>query len=69
MNTLHDMMVDSLILGLGEIIVLFGITVILPITLSYLYLRQRKRSENNKKEIILAALEKNANIDVEELMS
>lgn len=68
MNTLHDMMVDSLRLGLGEIIVQFGITVILPITLLYLHLRQKKRSDNNKKEIILAALEKNTNIDIEELM-
>lgn len=67
-NTLNDLIFDSLLLGLGEMIVVFGITVILPITFLYLYLRQKKRSENNKKEIILAAIEKNADIDVEELM-
>lgn len=43
-NTLNDLIFDSLLLGLGEMIVVFGITVILPITFLYLYLRQKKRA-------------------------
>ena len=51
-----------------NIIIVLGVTVIMPITIVLLSLRQKMESEKNKKEIILAALEKNANIDIENLV-
>lgn len=50
------------------IIIVLGTAVILPITIVFLTSRKKMQFEKNRKEIILAALEKNANIDVEELV-
>ena len=49
-------------------IMIMGVSVILPITVISLFLRRKMDSEKIKKEIILAALEKNANIDIENLV-
>ena len=51
-----------------NIIIVLGVAVIMPITIVFLSLRQKMGSEKNKKEIILAALEKNTGIDIEELV-
>lgn len=54
-----------------DIVVLFivlGTAVILPITIVFLTSRRKMQSEKNRKEIILAALEKNADINIEELV-
>lgn len=51
-----------------SIIIVLGTAVVLPITLFYLNLKSKMESERNKKEIILSALEKNASIDIEELV-
>lgn len=51
-----------------NIIIVLGTVVILPIAVIFLSLRSKQASEKNKKEIILAALEKNAGIDIEELV-
>lgn len=48
-------------------IILLGV-IFLPFLVIFLYIRRKMESEKNKKEIILAALEKNANIDIEELV-
>ena len=48
--------------------IILGPSVVLPITIVFLFLKSKMASERNRKEIILAALEKNANIDVEELV-
>lgn len=48
--------------------IVLGTAVILPITIVFLSLRSKMASEKNRKEIILAALEKNADIDIEELV-
>lgn len=48
--------------------IVLGTAVILPITIIFLVLRGKMASERNRKEIILAALEKNADIDIEELV-
>ncbi|MBQ0021125.1 MAG: hypothetical protein KBT39_11470 [Bacteroidales bacterium] len=50
------------------ILIVLGTAVILPITIIFLVLRSKMASEKNRKEIILAALEKNADIDIEELV-
>lgn len=53
---------------LTELLVPIGICVALPISIVYLILKRKIISENNKKEIILAALEKNADVSIEELV-
>ena len=56
---------------MGIIVSLFivlGVAVVLPISIVYLSLKGKMTSEKNRKEIILAALEKNANIDIDELV-
>lgn len=49
-------------------IVALGICVALPITIVSLILKRKIESEKVRKEIILAVLEKNGNIDIEELV-
>lgn len=56
---------DKDIVGL---FIVLGTAVILPITIVFLTSRRKMQSEKNRKEIILAALEKNADIDIEELV-
>ena len=51
-----------------DLFIVLGTAVILPITIIFLALRGKMTSERNRKEIILAALEKNADIDIEELV-
>lgn len=53
---------------IAHIIIALGTAVVLPISVVFLSLRSKMASEKNKKEIILAALEKNADIDIEELV-
>ena len=48
--------------------IVLGTAVILPISIVYLSLKSKMASEKNRKDIILAALEKNANVDIEELV-
>ena len=48
--------------------IVLGTVVILPISIVYLSLKSKMASEKNRKDIILAALEKNANVDIEELV-
>lgn len=45
-----------------------GICVILPIIVVWLIIRERINRDNMRKDIILAAMEKNTDIDVEEMM-
>ena len=46
--------------NLAVIIIVLGTSVVLPILLVFFNMRRKMDSEKNKKEIILAALEKNA---------
>ena len=58
-------------MDIKDVAVLFivlGTAVILPISIVYLSLKSKMASEKNRKDIILAALEKNANVDIEELV-
>ena len=48
-------------------IILLGVIFLLFLVI-FLYIRRKMELEKNKKEIILAALEKNANIDIENLV-
>lgn len=53
---------------LEEILIPLSICVIMPITMVWMNLRSKKQADKNRTDIILAALEKNPNIDLEELM-
>ena len=55
-------------LNITAIVVVLGTSVVLPVLIVFLALRQKIESERVKKDIILAALEKDATIDVEELV-
>lgn len=56
---------DKDIVGL---FIVLGTAVVLPISIVFLSLRRKILSEKNRKEIILAAIEKNSDIDIEELV-
>lgn len=53
---------------LVQLLVPIGVAVVLPITVVAIVFRSAMASERNRKEIVLAALEKNPDIDVELLM-
>ena len=53
---------------LVQLLVPIGVAVVLPIAIVAIVFRSALASERNRKEIILAALEKNPNLDVEDLV-
>lgn len=53
---------------LVQLLVPIGVAVVLPIAIVAIVFKSALASERNRKEIVLAALEKNPDIDVEELM-
>lgn len=54
--------------NLVEILVPLGAAVVLPICVVSIIFRSAMAEDRNRKEIILAALEKNPNLDVEDLV-
>lgn len=53
---------------LVQLLVPIGVAVVLPIAVVAIVFKSVLASERNRKEIILAALEKNPNLDVEDLV-
>ena len=53
---------------LVQILVPIGVAVVLPIAIVAIVFRSALASERNRKEIVLAVLEKNPDIDVEDLV-
>ena len=53
---------------LVQILVPIGVAVVLPIAIVAIVFRSALASERNRKEIVIAVLEKNPDIDVEQLM-
>lgn len=53
---------------LVELLIPLGVAVVLPIAVVAIVFKSVLASERNRKEIILAALEKNPNLDVEDLV-
>ena len=51
-----------------EILSPIGVVVVLPVAIVAIVFKSALASERNRKEIILAALEKNPNLDVEDLV-
>ena len=54
--------------ALVEILIPIGVAVVLPVAIVAIVFKSALASDRNRKEIILAALEKNPDIDVEQLM-
>lgn len=50
------------------ILIPISVCVVLPVLIVYFVLKNKTNLENNRKEIVLAALEKNADIDIESLV-
>lgn len=53
---------------LVKLLIPLGVAVVLPITIVAIVFKSALASERNRKEIILAALEKNPNLNVEDLV-
>lgn len=53
---------------LVELLIPLGVAVVLPITIVAIVFKSVLASDRNRKEIILAALEKNPNLNVEDLV-
>ena len=51
-----------------EILIPIGVVVVLPVAIVAIVFKSALASDRNRKEIILAALEKNPNLDVEDLV-
>lgn len=54
--------------ALVETLIPIGVAVVLPVTIVAIVFKSALASDRNRKEIILAALEKNPNLDVEDLV-
>lgn len=54
--------------ALIEILIPIGVAVVLPVAIVAIVFKSALASDRNRKEIILAALEKNPDIDVEDLV-
>ncbi len=59
---------EEIIGMLEDVLVPISICVVMPITMVWLYYRGKKQADKNRTDIILTALEKNPNIDLEELI-
>ena len=61
-------MEDILVPLMEDILVPLGICAVMPVLIVWLVMRSYTRREENQKEIITAALEKNPNIDIEQIV-
>ena len=55
--------------ALTSIIVPLGVVVVLPIVIAYIAYKKKQHETNKRTEIIMAAIEKNSDIDVQEFLS
>lgn len=54
---------------LTAIIVPLGIVVVLPIAIAYIAYKKKQHETNKRSEIVMAAIEKNSDIDIQEFLS
>ena len=59
---------ESVLLNLIEMLLPVGVSVVLPIMVVWLVMRYKEHESNKRSEIILAVLEKNPDVDVEEYL-
>ncbi len=59
----------SFLVYLGDIIKPIGIFVVLPIMVVWLFLRHKKNETEKRTQIVMAAIEKNGEINVEEFIN
>ena len=53
---------------LREVLLPISITVVLPIVMVWLNIKSKKHESDNRTGVLLAAIEKNSDVDIEELM-
>ena len=51
-----------------EVLLPISITVVLPIVIVWLNIKSKKHESDNRTGVLLAAIEKNSDVDIEELM-
>lgn len=59
---------EDILVTMEDILVPLGICAVMPVLIVWLVMRSYTRREENQKEIITAALEKNPNIDIEQIV-
>lgn len=60
---------ESILHELSEMLIPIAICVVLPLVLAWLYYRNRQHTTDKRSEIVMAAIEKNADIDVQDFLS
>ncbi|MBP9992489.1 MAG: hypothetical protein KBS73_03525, partial [Bacteroidales bacterium] len=59
---------EDILFNLEDILVPLGICAVMPVLIVWLVMRSYTRRNENQKEVITVALEKNPNIDIEQLV-
>ena len=59
---------EDIIFNMEDILVPLGICAVMPVLIVWLVMRSYTRRNENQKEVITVALEKNPNIDIEQLV-
>lgn len=54
--------------GLEDILVPLGICVVFPLTIVWMYIRKRMNETNKRTQIVLAVIEKNPDVDIQEYL-
>ena len=65
---MSEAMFYQLMHGIEDIFVPLGICVVLPVMVVWLAVRHRTNDTNKRTEIVLAAINKNSDVDIEELL-
>ena len=65
---MNEEVIRQIICGLDDILVPLGICVALPVMVVWLVMRHRTNETNRRTEIVLAAINKNSDVDVEEFL-
>lgn len=65
---MNEITILRLMSGLEDILVPLGICVVLPVMVVWLVMRHKTNETNRRTEIVLATINKNADVDVEEFL-
>ena len=66
---MNELAMQTFLDGLEDILVPLGICVILPVTIVWMSIRKRINDTNKRTQIILTAIEKNPDVDIQEYLN
>lgn len=66
---MNELAMQTFLNGLEDILVPLGICVILPVTIVWMSIRKRINDTNKRTQIILTAIEKNPDVDIQEYLN